>query len=309
MDQVFTTPHLNVYLAITWTREAWVSDQQCLVCRANSLSSSNHTRLVLPYSHRRTAKQRHYTELNKSGSHTWTSTATTSSQGDVLQSIAIAMQPSPSPIHFYKVNPHASSSIIGNDHACWRSCLKSLAVIYYWRSSTLMLLIHASKQLALTIIPYITCIYWLDTEDKNNSNPHSFNTGLPPAVQNRSRQTPVWSSLRSSMQLWAWETLKPVASRKGTTQSSASFFKKLPLLSSQVWWMAPSTIYTRWNLWVQCETLELGFLKCSIKWDVLTFCFSPVSASLLHSFYSLENATLSLAYSPPSFTSFLYFSL
>jgi len=41
------------------------------------------------------------------------------------------------------------------------------------------------------------------------------------------------------------------------------------------------------NLWVQCETLELRFLKCSIKWDVLTFCFSPVSASLLHSFYSL----------------------
>ena len=38
------------------------------------------------------------------------------------------------------------------------------------------------------------------------------------------------------------------------------------------------------------------FLKCSIKWDVLTFCFSPVSASLLHSFYSLENTTLSLAY-------------
>jgi hypothetical protein len=54
------------------------------------------------------------------------------------------------------------------------------------------------------------------------------------------------------------------------------------------------------NLWVQCETLELRFLKCSIKWDVLTFCFSPVSASLLHSFYSLENTTLSLAYFPPS---------
>ena len=50
------------------------------------------------------------------------------------------------------------------------------------------------------------------------------------------------------------------------------------------------------NLWVQCETLELRFLKCSIKWDVLTFCFCPVSASLLHSFYSLENTTLSIAY-------------
>jgi len=33
-----------------------------------------------------------------------------------------------------------------------------------------------------------------------------------------------------------------------------------------------------WNTWTQV-------LKCSIKWDVLTFCFSPVSASLLHSFY------------------------
>jgi len=47
-----------------------------------------------------------------------------------------------------------------------------------------------------------------------------------------------------------------------------------------------------WNTWTQV-------LKCSIKWDVLTFCFSPVSASLLHSFYSLENTTLSLAYFPP----------
>jgi hypothetical protein len=53
------------------------------------------------------------------------------------------------------------------------------------------------------------------------------------------------------------------------------------------------------NLWVQCETPELRFLKCSIKWDVLTFCFSPVSASFLHSFYSLENTT-----PPPS--PFLY---
>jgi len=34
-----------------------------------------------------------------------------------------------------------------------------------------------------------------------------------------------------------------------------------------------------------------------------------ISASLLHSFYSLENTTLSWAYFPPSFTSFLYFSL
>jgi hypothetical protein len=58
--------------------------------------------------------------------------------------------------------------------------------------------------------------------------------------------------------------------------------------------MYPST--SSCNLWVQCETLELRFLKCSIKWDVLTFCFSPVSASLLHSFYSLENTALSLAY-------------
>jgi len=49
-------------------------------------------------------------------------------------------------------------------------------------------------------------------------------------------------------------------------------------------------------LWVQCETPEIRFLKCSIKWDVLTFWFSPVFASLLHSFYSLENTTLSLAY-------------
>ena len=63
------------------------------------------------------------------------------------------------------------------------------------------------------------------------------------------------------------------------------------------------------NLWVQCETPELRFLKCSIKWDVLTFCFSPVSASLLHSFNSLENTTLFIAYFPPSLTSFLYFSL
>jgi len=53
------------------------------------------------------------------------------------------------------------------------------------------------------------------------------------------------------------------------------------------------------DLWVQCEAPELRFLKCSMKWDVLTFWFSPVSASLLHSFYSLENATLSLAYFPP----------
>ena len=45
------------------------------------------------------------------------------------------------------------------------------------------------------------------------------------------------------------------------------------------------------SLWVQCETPELRFMKCSIKWDVLTFCFSPVSASLLHSFYSLDNTT------------------
>jgi len=63
-------------------------------------------------------------------------------------------------------------------------------------------------------------------------------------------------------------------------------------------------------LWVQCVTPELRFLKCSIKWDVLTFWFSQVSASLLH-FYSLENTTLSLslAYSPPSLTSFLFFIL
>jgi hypothetical protein len=41
---------------------------------------------------------------------------------------------------------------------------------------------------------------------------------------------------------------------------------------------------------------------------MFTFCFSPVSASLLYSFYSLENKTLSLAYFPPSHISFLYFS-
>jgi hypothetical protein len=58
-----------------------------------------------------------------------------------------------------------------------------------------------------------------------------------------------------------------------------------------------------------CETPELRFLKRSRKWDVLTFWFSPVSASLLHSFYSLYNTTLSLAYFPPSLTSFLCFSL
>jgi len=56
--------------------------------------------------------------------------------------------------------------------------------------------------------------------------------------------------------------------------------------------------HTHTRLRIQCETPELRFLKCSIKWDVLTSCFSPVSASLLHSFYSLENTTLSLAYFP-----------
>jgi hypothetical protein len=71
-------------------------------------------------------------------------------------------------------------------------------------------------------------------------------------------------------------------------------------LGFKTWW----TVF----LWVQCGAPELRFLKCSIKWDVLTFWFSPVSASLFHSFYSLENTTLSLAYFPPSLTSFLYFS-
>jgi hypothetical protein len=68
-------------------------------------------------------------------------------------------------------------------------------------------------------------------------------------------------------------------------------FCSMPLLCLWI-----STVKNKGNLWVQCETLELRFLKCSIKWNVLTFCFSPVSASLLHSFYSLENTTLSLAY-------------
>ena len=54
------------------------------------------------------------------------------------------------------------------------------------------------------------------------------------------------------------------------------------------------------SLWVQCETPEFRFLKCSIEWDDLTIWFFQVSASLLHSFYSLENTTLSLAYFPPS---------
>jgi hypothetical protein len=74
--------------------------------------------------------------------------------------------------------------------------------------------------------------------------------------------------------------------------------ERLPLKLSADW-MVSEILFDRQvqrNLWIQCDTPELKFLKCSIKWDVITFCFSPVSASLLHSFYSLENTTLSLAY-------------
>jgi hypothetical protein len=61
-----------------------------------------------------------------------------------------------------------------------------------------------------------------------------------------------------------------------------------------VWAASLMPLGTEMELMSSVWTPEFRFLRCSTKWDVLTFCFFPVSASLLHSFYSLENTLFSL---------------
>ena len=62
------------------------------------------------------------------------------------------------------------------------------------------------------------------------------------------------------------------------------------------------------NLWVQCETLELRFLKCSIKWDVLTLLFSDFCfPSPFFLFLGEHNSLFSLL--PPPSPLFIFQSL